>query len=99
MKPTPVRRILWVIAILVALVAGDARAHFVVPGLGGGDEQRAVRGRTRQPVACEQLGAARLAAFLPAQDEFAARNAGVHAPSPPSRYATARGLEANHAWK
>ena len=34
----------------VALVAGDAHAHFVVPGLGGGDEQRAAwrgqRGRS-----------------------------------------------------
>jgi len=54
----------------VALVAGNAVAHLVVPGLPGGDQHGAVVGGPGQPVACQQLSAAGFAAFLTAQDEL-----------------------------
>ncbi len=62
----------------VALVARDALAHLAVPGLGGGDQHRAVVRRRRQPLAREHFRAARLAAALAAKDEFAARDGLSH---------------------
>jgi hypothetical protein len=85
----------------VALVAGDALAHLVVPGWAVAMSSGAVLGRLRQPVARQQLGAARLAAFLATEDELAAADAGVRVMRPP-RPAGApppAGLEGNQAWK
>ena len=83
----------------VALVARNALAHFVVPGLCRGNQHRAVVARLRQPVARQQLGAARLAAFLATQDEFGGDGCVRHGHrgTPPIRWATASGLEGNHA--
>ena len=61
----------------VALVARDALAHLVVPSLARGDEHGAVVRRLREPVARQQLGAARFAAFLAAEDELATGDARV----------------------
>ena len=85
------------LAAVAAFGAGHARAQ----ALGGGDEQRVVRGRLGQPVTRQQLGTAGLAAFLAAEDQLRAADLhGVaHAATPPSSRATASGLEGNQAWK
>ena len=82
----------------VALVAGNTLAHFLVARLCRGDEQRAVPGVGRQPRRRQRLGAARFAAFLATENQFAAGHSQAHT-RPPSSCATATGLEANQAWK
>ena len=71
------------------VVAADHRCRVVLQAL---PDRRVTR---------QQLGTAGLAAFLAAEDQLGAAvwHGLAHAVTPPSRRATATGLDGNHAWK
>jgi hypothetical protein len=59
----------------LAPLARDALAHFLVPGLRGGDVNGAMLRRLAQPNRSQRFGPCGLAIVLAAQDQFAASNA------------------------
>ena len=81
----------------VALVARNALAHFIVPRLGSRQKNGAVVAALEKPITRQQFSAARFAAFLAAEDQFAAGYRQSHGVRPPNSAATALGLDANHA--
>ena len=57
----------------VLLMTRNTFAHLIIPGLRGSNHHGVVVRRLSQPLLRQQLGAARLAASLAAEDQFAAR--------------------------